>query len=116
MILLLHDLKKVRYTQTVEIRVFENAVEMSGHLCRAYDLTKARYMEPGKEVGSYLIDGDALKEFISALYGGMWIEVKGGDSGLAFIDGDGIEFPFPAMQDEVAAPAVAEFEKMFRQS
>jgi hypothetical protein len=46
----------------------------------------------------------------------MWIEVKGGDSGLAFIDGDGIEFPFPAMQDEVAAPAVAEFEKMFRQS
>jgi len=34
MILLLHDLKKVKYTQTMEIRVFENAVEMSGHLRR----------------------------------------------------------------------------------
>jgi len=116
MILLLHDLKKVRYTQTMEIRVFENAVEMSGHLCRAYDLQKARYMDPGKEVGSYLIDGDALKEFISTLYGGMWIEVKGGEAGLVFTDGAGIEFPFLAVQNEVAAPAVAEFEKMFRQS
>lgn len=139
MILLLHDLKKVRYTQTMEIRVYENAVEMSGHLCRAYDLTKARYMDPGKEVGSYLIDGDALKEFILILrrerirhkkdspeygvpYGGIWIEVrrtktkKGGKAGLVFTDGAGIEFPFLAVQNEVAAPAVAEFEKMFRQS
>ena len=116
MIILLHDLKKVKYTQTMEIRVFENAVEMSGHLCRAYDLQKARYMDPGKETGSYILDGDALKEFISTLYGGMWIEVKGGDSGLAFIDGSGLWFRFPAIQDEVAAPAVAEFEKMFRQS
>lgn len=116
MILLLHDLKKVRYTQTMEIRVFENAVEMSGHLCRAYDLQKARYMDPGKETGSYILDGDELKEFIASLSGGMWIEVKGGEAGLVFTDGAGIEFPFLAVQNEVAAPAVAEFEKMFRQS
>ena len=144
MIILLHDLKKVRYTQTMEIRVFENAVEMSGHLCRAYDLQKARYMDPGKETGSYLIDGDALKEFILILrrermkkiiimhkkdppeygvpYGGIWIEVrrtktkKGGKAGLVFTDGAGIEFPFLAVQNEVAAPAVAEFERFFRQS
>ena len=103
MFLLLHDLKKVKYTQTMEIRVFENAVEMSGHLCRAYDLQKARYMDPGKETGSYILDGDELKEFILFLrrermkniimhkkdspeygvpYGGMWIEVKGGKAGL----------------------------------
>ena len=147
MILLLHDLRKVRYTQTMEIRVFQNAVEMSGYLCRAYDLTKARYMDPGKEVGSYLIDGDALKEFILSIrkermkiiirrkkdspeygvpygipYGGIWIEVrttktkKGGKAGLVFTDGAGIEFPFLAIQNEVAAPAVAEFERFFRQS
>lgn len=132
MILLLHDLKKVRYTQTMEIRVYENAVEMSGHLCRAYDLQKARYMDPGKEIGSYLIDGDELKEFIFLLrrermkkkdspeygvpYGGIWIEVKGGKAGLVFSNGAGIEFPFSAIQDEVAASAVAEFERFFRQS
>ena len=143
MILLLHDLKKVRFTQTVEIRVFQNAIEMSGYLCRAYDLQKARYMDPGKEIGSYLIDGDALKEFILILrkkrmkitimhkkdspeygdpYGGIWIEVrkkktkKGGKSWLVFTDGAGIEFPFLAVQNEVAAPAVAEFERFFRQS
>ena len=116
MILLLHDLKKVRYTQTVEIRVFENAVEMSGYLCRAYDLQKARYMDPGKETGSYILDGDELKEFIASLSGGMWIEVEGGETGLVFTDGSGLWFRFPAIQDEVAAPAVAEFEKMFRQS
>ena len=143
MFLLLHDLKKVKYTQTMEIRVFQNAIEMSGYLCRAYDLTKARYMDPGKEIGSYLIDGDALKEFILILrrermkitirhkkdspeygvpYGGMWIEVrrtktkKGGKAGLVFTDGAGIEFPFLAVQNEVAAPAVAEFERFFRQS
>ena len=137
MFLLLHDLKKVKYTQTMEIRVFQNAVEMSGYLCRAYDLQKARYMDPGKEIGSYLIDGDALKEFIrrerlilmkitirrkkdspeyGVPYGGMWIEVKGGKAGLVFTDGAGIEFPFLAVQNEVAAPAVAEFERFFRQS
>jgi len=116
MFLLLHDLKKVKYTQTMEIRVFQNAVEMSGYLCRAYDLKKVRYMDPGKEVGSYLIDGDALKEFISTLYGGMWIEVQGGEAGLVFPDVAAIDFLFLAVQIVVAARAVAEFEKKLWQS